>query len=81
MVVNAGQNPTLLAQAAMEELCGIYRYPVYAYARRAGCSHEDAEDLVQEFFADFLRRRAIAGVGPRAPISRRFAPPRPRTRR
>ena len=47
----------------------IRRYwkPVYCYCRRAGCSEEDAKDLVQEFFSDCLRRdlfaRADAGQG------------------
>lgn len=62
VVVKAGNSPTVLAQAAMEELCLAYRYPVYAYARRVGHTHEDAEDLVQGFFADFLGRRAFAAV-------------------
>ncbi len=65
MVVKAAQSPTGFAQAAMEELCVVYRYPIHAYAWRARCTHEDAEDLVQEFLADFLKRRAINGVGPR----------------
>ncbi len=39
------------AVRALEELCERYWYPVYAFARRSGCSAEDAEDATQEFFA------------------------------
>ena len=41
---------------ALQELCQLYWYPVYFYVRRRGSSPEDAEDLAQGFFADFLRR-------------------------
>ena len=37
---------------ALEELCRIYRHPVYIALRyKHGCSHEDAEDLAQSFIA------------------------------
>lgn len=47
--------------AALAELCQAYWYPIYAFARRAGSSIEDSEDLTQGFFAkmvgtDFLAR-------------------------
>ena len=34
---------------AMEALCRAYWYPLYAYLRRRGLPHEDAEDFTQEF--------------------------------
>jgi RNA polymerase sigma-70 factor (ECF subfamily) len=37
--------------AALEALCRIYWYPLYAYVRGSGRSPEDAQDLTQEFFA------------------------------
>lgn len=46
--------------SALEELCRIYWYPLYAYVRRRGCSREDAEDLTQEFFRQLLARRWLA---------------------
>ncbi|MCB1128352.1 MAG: sigma-70 family RNA polymerase sigma factor, partial [Verrucomicrobiae bacterium] len=46
----------------MEELCRAYWYPLYAYARRRGCSREDAEDLTQGFFARFLERNYLEGL-------------------
>jgi RNA polymerase sigma-70 factor (ECF subfamily) len=47
------------AERALEELCGIYWFPVYAYARWGGASPEDAEDLTQGFFARLLERRDL----------------------
>ena len=47
--------------AALEQLCRAYWFPVYAYARKQGCSASDAEDVTQDFFAEitgskFLQR-------------------------
>jgi len=39
---------------ALEELCGAYRAPLYAYARRSGRSVADSEDLVQGFLSKAL---------------------------
>ena len=41
---------------ALETLCRTYWYPLYAYARRAGHSPADAEDLTQSFFARLLEK-------------------------
>ncbi|MEM0897389.1 MAG: sigma-70 family RNA polymerase sigma factor [Verrucomicrobiota bacterium] len=46
----------------MSELCRVYWYPLYAYARRAGRSPEDAEDLTQGFLLALLRRNSLAGT-------------------
>lgn len=54
MVRAAGRPSGPDAAAALEELCRIYWYPLYAYARRRGASHADAEDRVQGFFARLL---------------------------
>ncbi len=37
------------ARQALEELCRLYWFPLYAFARQKGCSAEDAEDETQEF--------------------------------
>ncbi len=50
------------AAAALDRLCSIYWYPIYAYVRRQGQSPEDAQDLTQEFFARFFARNSLAGV-------------------
>jgi RNA polymerase sigma-70 factor (ECF subfamily) len=44
------------AQAALEELCTVYWYPLYAYARRSGQTAEAARDLTQGFFAHLLEK-------------------------
>ena len=44
---------------ALEELCRAYWFPVYAYARKQGCSTADAEDLTQEFFAEIIRTQFL----------------------
>jgi RNA polymerase sigma factor (sigma-70 family) len=44
------------SRAALESLCRAYWYPLYAFARRQGRSHEDAHDLVQGFFARLLEK-------------------------
>jgi RNA polymerase sigma-70 factor (ECF subfamily) len=50
------------ARAALEELCRTYWFPLYAYIRRQGHSKEDAEDLTQSFFAQFLKRNYLIGL-------------------
>ncbi|MBI2932331.1 MAG: sigma-70 family RNA polymerase sigma factor [Planctomycetes bacterium] len=49
---------------ALDELIRAYWKPVYFYARRHGSSVEDAKDLTQGFFADFLERDLLQGVAP-----------------
>ncbi len=44
------------ARAALEELCGLYWYPIYALIQRSGYSAEDALDLTQEYFARLLEK-------------------------
>jgi RNA polymerase sigma-70 factor (ECF subfamily) len=46
-------------QAALEELCELYWYPVYAFLRRRGHPPPDAEDLTQGFFVKLLGDRTF----------------------
>jgi RNA polymerase sigma factor (sigma-70 family) len=62
VVLAAGQPGLPHAEQALEELCATYWYPLYAYVRRQGHSKEDAEDLVQSFFARFLDKNYLAGL-------------------
>lgn len=48
--------------AALEKLCRAYWFPLYAHARRSGCSKEDAEDLTQAFFARLLEKHFLDSV-------------------
>jgi RNA polymerase sigma-70 factor (ECF subfamily) len=64
VVLTAGHHKTPQAAEALEELCRAYWYPLYAYVRRQGHRQEDAQDLVQAFFAHLLRKDFLSGVGP-----------------
>jgi DNA-directed RNA polymerase specialized sigma24 family protein len=46
------------ARSALAELCRIYWQPLYLYLRRRGFDQHDAQDLVQGFFADVIRKRS-----------------------
>jgi DNA-directed RNA polymerase specialized sigma24 family protein len=48
------------ARAALEQLCRTYWYPLYAYVRRRGYSHEDAQDLTQGFLLRWLDSKSFA---------------------
>jgi len=61
MVLAAGQKDSR-AKTALEELCRIYWYPLYAFVRRQGYGKNDAEDLTQEFFARLITRDDLATV-------------------
>ena len=47
---------------ALAELCSLYWYPLYAFARSQGCEAQDAEDLTQSFFLHLLGRGALQQV-------------------
>ena len=49
---------------ALADLCGLYWFPLYAFARRCGHSPEDAEDLTQGFFGRLLERDLLAKADP-----------------
>ena len=57
VVVSAGGSRSAEVERALAVLCENYWFPLYAFARRAGYSAEDAEDLTQEFFARLLVQR------------------------
>ena len=61
MVIAAGQKDSR-ADEALQKLCRLYWYPLYAFVRRQGHSRQDAEDLTQEFFARLLARDDLATV-------------------
>jgi len=63
-LIAAAQGRSEPARAALGELCQLYWYPLYAYLRRRGSSEQDAQDLVQGFFADLLAREALSAADP-----------------
>ena len=62
VVVQAGDSQSPEAAGALEKLCQTYWYPLYAFVRRKGHSHEDASDLTQAYFAKFLEKRYLKSV-------------------
>ena len=46
-------------QAALEQLCQQYWYPLYAYLRSLGNDAEKAADLTQGFFVDLLEKQVL----------------------
>lgn len=61
-VMAAKRPDTPQAQAALERLCNLYWYPLYAYVRRRGYDPHDAEDATQEFFFRLLRGNYLQAV-------------------
>ncbi len=61
-VLLAGAASSPQARQALEEICGAYWYPLYAFLRRRGHAEDDAADLVQGFFTDFLAREGFSKV-------------------
>jgi RNA polymerase sigma-70 factor (ECF subfamily) len=61
-LVTRAARPNREARAALEDLCGRYWYPLYAYARRHVRAPEEAQDLVQAFFAQLLEKQVLAAA-------------------
>lgn len=59
LVLSARNEQSPQSAAALEKLCRIYWYPLYAYIRRSGKSRENAEDLTQAFFARLLEKKSL----------------------
>src|SRR6266511_1419533 len=72
VVLAAGQSSSPVAQAALEQLCRTYWYPLYVYVRRRGSSPEDAQDLTQGFFERLLERDLLADLRPTGARFRSF---------
>lgn len=53
-----------VAQAALEQLCALYRPPLVAFAMRKGYRLIDAEDLTQGFFVQILTKELFAAADP-----------------
>lgn len=59
LVVAAGGDRSTIARQALEALCEIYWYPLYAYIRRQGHDADAAHDLTQAFFVQLLERHDV----------------------
>ena len=63
-IVLAAQRSGAGSGRALDELCRAYWYPIYAYLRRTGSGPQDAEDLTQGFFLEFLARGSLNTATP-----------------
>jgi len=63
VVLEARDQRSPQAAAALEQLCRTYWYPLYAYVRRRGYGEHDAQDLAQGFFARLVERNYLEAVG------------------
>jgi len=61
-VVLEAQGELPAAQRALEILCRTYWRPLYGFVRKQGLGREDAQDVVQEFFARLLEHRNLNTV-------------------
>ena len=59
VVDKAGHPDQPQAEEARALLCRTYWYPVYGYICRLGHTHQDAQDLTQEFFARVLEKNYL----------------------
>jgi RNA polymerase sigma factor (sigma-70 family) len=62
IVMRAAKSQAQGGQSALAELCRLYWYPLYTFARRRGHSPDDAKDLTQGFFLHVVEHRALMGV-------------------
>jgi RNA polymerase sigma factor (sigma-70 family) len=63
-ILVAAESQLAGSEAALAELCQVYWYPLYAFARRRGYAAHDAQDLTQGFFLHLLGRRALRHAHP-----------------
>jgi RNA polymerase sigma factor (sigma-70 family) len=62
IVMRAAQSQAQGGQFALAELCRLYWYPLYLFARRRGYSPHDAQDMTQSFFMHLVEHRALQEV-------------------
>jgi RNA polymerase sigma-70 factor (ECF subfamily) len=71
-VLAAGDSALPGSREALDKLCGVYWFPVYAFVRRSGRGPDEASDLTQGFFVYLLERRVIAKANARVGRFRSF---------
>jgi RNA polymerase sigma-70 factor (ECF subfamily) len=72
IVLEAGGNWTEHSEKALCALCEIYWKPVYAFIRRSGYNHDDAQDLTQGFFALLVEKSFLKIADPQRGRFRSF---------
>ena len=63
-VLSAREASASEARQALEGLCRVYWYPVYAFVRRQGNDAEDSRDLTQAYFAELLEKGYLNDYDP-----------------
>lgn len=61
-VVLAAAGSSSEARTALQRLCEVYWYPLYAFVRRRGFSPEEAQDVTQAYFAALMEDNVLAGL-------------------
>jgi RNA polymerase sigma-70 factor (ECF subfamily) len=64
VVLAAGAGSSPQSREALETLCRRYWYPLYAYVYHRVRTPDEAEELVQEFFARLLEKKVLAVAEP-----------------
>jgi RNA polymerase sigma-70 factor (ECF subfamily) len=64
LIAGAQDHASDVVRSAMAQLCDHYWRPIYAFLRRTGHPHADAEDLTQSFFLSLLDRDVFARINP-----------------
>jgi DNA-directed RNA polymerase specialized sigma24 family protein len=64
VVLKAGDDTSPQAGAALDKLCRLYWYPLYAYVRRRGFDAHEAQDLTQEFLARLISKCELPKANP-----------------
>ena len=59
VVASAGRGGSAESRDALAALCETYWFPLYAFVRRQGYSADDAQDLIQSFFARLLEKNYL----------------------
>jgi RNA polymerase sigma-70 factor (ECF subfamily) len=62
VVLEAAQPGSPGGVEAFGQLYRDYWYPLYAYVRRRGRSHHEAEELTQDFFVSLLDKERLCGL-------------------
>ena len=63
-VLAARDAPSTEARQALESLCRVYWYPLYAFIRRQGHDAEESRDLTQAYFAELLEKGYLDDYDP-----------------
>lgn len=64
LVLVAGARGSAEAEEALERLCSLYWYPVFAFVRRCGHGAQEAQDLTQSFFTRIIEKGDLGDADP-----------------